>query len=517
MTDSDVLSSAAGSAGEERIGALRAAIMPAADGALASLRSATGIALIAATVLASGVASYDAYVVNVAVPAIDRHFGAGVTTIQWTLTSYLLAVAALLLVAGALADHFGRRRVLVVGLFVMIVSSILCASASSIDVLIGGRVVQGIGAALVVPTSLALLNGSLRESDRARGIGVWAALSTLATTVGPYAGGWLVDHASWRWVFLLNVPLILLALVALLRVPETSGERRPLSLDVVGALLATLGLGGVIYALTDGAGAGWSSARILIAFVVGGLSLAALVPVERRRRAPMLRLSLFASRQFDAINAATVLFYGALSAAGYLIVVQLELQLDYTATQAGAALIPSTIVFLFLAPFSGVLVSRIGPRWLMVAGILLVGLSQVWLAQVGPGSSYLATILPASLVRGAGLGLAVTPLTAAVLAAVGDADLGEASAINDAASRVGGVIAIALVPLLIGVSAGGTLAESLTDGYESAMLVIGALCAGAAVVSWLFVSDARAVAPRLAPMAPYHGCALPVRDAEATS
>jgi EmrB/QacA subfamily drug resistance transporter len=510
VTDSDVLISPAGPAGESRTDA-------PADSSLVALRSATGYALVAATVLASGVASYDAYVVNVAVPAIGSHFGASVTAIQWTLTSYLLAVAALLLVAGALADRFGRRRVLMVGLGVMIVSSILCASASSIDVLIGGRALQGIGAALVVPTSLALLNGSLRGPDRARAIGVWAGLSTLATTVGPYAGGWLVDNESWRWVFLLNVPLILLALLALLRVPETSGARRSLSLDAVGALLATLGLGGVIYALTDGAGEGWTSARILIAFVVGGLSLVALVPVERRRRSPMLRLSLFKSRQFDAINAATVLFYGALSAAGYLIVIQLELQLGYTATQAGAALIPSTVIFLFLAPSSGVLVARIGPRWLMVAGILLVAVSQVWLAEVGPGSGYLATILPASLVRGAGLGLAVTPLTAAVLAAVGDADLGEASAINDAASRVGGVIAIALVPLLIGVSAGGTLADSLTNGYEPAMLVIGALCAAAALVSWRFVSDAPSVAPRLAPAPPYQGCVLPVCGTEVAS
>ena len=383
MSNPHVLVPEAGAPGGDLPGAPEDAAL---RGSLAPLRSSTGIALIAATVLASGVASYDAYVVNVAVPAISRHFGASVTAIQWTLTSYLLAVAALLLVAGALADRFGRRRVLGIGLCVMIVSSILCASASSIDALIAARAVQGIGAALVVPTSLALLNGTLRESDRARGIGVWAGISTLATTVGPYAGGWLVDHASWRWVFLLNVPLILLALVALHRVPETSGTRRSLSLDVAGALLASLGLGGLIYALTDGAGSGWTSARILIAFIVGGLALVALLPVERRRREPMLRLSLFSSRQFDAINAATVLFYGALSAAGYLIVIQLELKLGYTATQAGAALIPSTVVFLFLAPFSGALVQRIGPRWLMVAGILLVAVSQVWFAEVGPGS-----------------------------------------------------------------------------------------------------------------------------------
>jgi EmrB/QacA subfamily drug resistance transporter len=483
---------------------------------LAPLRSRTGYALIAATVMASGVASYDAYVVNVAVPAIGQHFGAGVTAIQWTLTSYLLSVAALLLLAGALADRFGRRRVLVVGLSVMFVSSVLCASASSIDWLIAARVAQGVGAALVTPISLALLNGTLRVSDRARAIGVWAGLSTLATTVGPYLGGWLVDHTSWRWVFLLNLPLIVLALGALRFVLETSGERRSLSLDVVGALLGVLGLGGLIYALTDGAGSGWSSARVLVSLVVGGGCLVALLPAERRRRAPMLRLSLFESRQFDAINVVTILLYGALAAAGYLFVIESELKLGYTAAQAGAALIPTSVVFLLLSPFSGALVARIGPRWLMCAGIVLVAASQVWLAQVQPGSSYLGTILPAALVRGLGLGLTVTPLTAAVLAAVGDADLGEASAINDASARVGAVVAIAVVPVLIGVGAGSGLADSLTNGYQPAMLVIGAVCAAGAVIAGIFVSDERVAAPRLAPPAPYQGCALPVTDSAPT-
>src|SRR4051812_45059165 len=204
---------------------------------LPALRSPAGIALIAATVLASGVGAYDAYVVNVAVPAIGRHFDASVSAIQWTVTSYLLSVAALLLLVGALADRFGRRRVLVIGLCVMFVGSVLCATAASVAALTAARVAQGIGAALVVPTSLALLNGGLRFSDRARGIGIWAGLTALATTVGPYAGGWLVDHGSWRWVFLLNLPLILLALWALRHVPEPAGERRPLSLDILGALL----------------------------------------------------------------------------------------------------------------------------------------------------------------------------------------------------------------------------------------------------------------------------------------
>ena len=482
---------------------------------LAPIRSRTGVSLIATTVLASGVASYDAYVVNIAVPAISRYFDASVMAIQWILTGYLLSVAALLLLAGALADRLGRRRVLAIGLWVMLVSSILCASAPSIDALIAARVAQGVGAALVTPTSLALLNGTLRVSDRARGIGVWAGLSTLTTTVGPYVGGLLVDHASWRWVFLLNVPLILVALIVLRRVPETNGPRRTLSLDAVGALLAFFGLGGLIYALTDGAESGWGSTAILLAFAVGGLSLVALVPAEHRRRAPMLKLSLFASRQFDAINVATVLFYGALTAATYLIVIELELKLGYTASQAGAALIPQTLVFFVLAPLSGALVSVLGPRWPMVAGFLLVGGSQVWLAQLHGSSNYWGAILPAALVRGVGLGLAVTPLTAAVLAAVGDADLGEASAINDAAARVGGVITVALVPVLIGVGAGTSLAEALASGYEPAMIVIAGLCIAAAIVAWLFVSDERAEAPSLA--APDRGCALPVREAKATA
>src|SRR4051794_28734966 len=263
---------------------IQAARRPAPAGnSPAPLRSATGAAVIAATVFASGVASYDAYVVNVAGPAITRHFGAGVGSIQWTLTSYLFAGGGLLLVAGALADRFGRRRILLIGLVVMGVASVLCAIASSVETLIAARAVQGIGAALVVPTALALLNGTLEPADRARGIGVWAGLSTLATTAGPYAGGWLIDHASWRWVFLLNLPLVLLALAALQRVPETPGARGSLSLGAGGARLAVVGLGGGICGLTDAAQAGGTSRRVVIGLVAGCVALIALVPAERRR------------------------------------------------------------------------------------------------------------------------------------------------------------------------------------------------------------------------------------------
>jgi predicted MFS family arabinose efflux permease len=269
----------------------------------------------------------------------------------------------------------------------------------------------------------------------------------------------------------------------------------------------------VIDALTTGPTEGWGSPRVLVGLVLGAVCLAALVPVERRVRAPMLQLSLFASRQFSAINAATVVYYGALAAAGYLVVLWCQLVLGYSATRAGAVLIPSSVVFLALSPVSGALARRYGPRWLMTAGILATGAGFAWLGAAGPGP-YVATILPGVLLWGVGLGLTVTPLTAAVLAAVDDEDLGEASAVSDVAARLGGAVLVALVPALIGLRAGGDLGAAVVDGYRPAMLVLAALCGVAALISAVLVSDARpderaAALPRFAPLAPCRGCALP--------
>ncbi|MCO8277030.1 MFS transporter [Actinoplanes sp. TRM 88003] len=442
------------------------------------LRSPDGVALITATVLASMVGFVDAYMINVAVPAIGRDLPASVTQIQWVLTGYLITVASLLLLSGALADRFGRKRVLIAGLLVMLVASVACAVAPNAGALIAARLLQGAGGALVVPSSLALLNGSLPTADRARGIGIWAGISTLGTTLGPYGGGWLVDHASWRWVFLVNVPLIGLALLALLRVPADAEDRRPLSVDVAGALLAVVGLSAVIFALTS---TSWPIG------VLGVACLVALVLLEPRLGRPMLRTSLFRSRPFDAINVATVLFYGAISAASYLVVLLCQLRLGYSATEAGAALIPESAVFLIVSPLAGALVARIGTRWPMAAGILLVSIGFVWLAAAQPGQPYVRAILPGAILWGLGLGLAVAPLTAGVLAAVPDQDLGEASAINDAASRVGGVVLIALVPLLLGVSGAADFAGPLADRYRFAMVVLAVVTLGAAVLTALFV------------------------------
>jgi EmrB/QacA subfamily drug resistance transporter len=478
---------------------------------LFALRSPTGAALVAATVLASMVGFLDAYMINVAVPAIGADLHATVAELQWVLTGYLITVAALLLLAGALADHFGRRRILVVGLLVMLVTSLACAAAPTAQTLIAARLAQGVGAALVVPSSLALLNGTLRGPDRARGIGLWAGLATLGTTFGPYGGGWLVDHASWRWVFLLNLPVIVAALVVLRIVPEVDRHRRPLSVDLLGGLLAVLGLGGVIYALTEGPTSGWDDGYVLASASVGSLCLAALFPVEQRRRRPMLRTSLFRSRQFDAINLATVLLYGALAAASYLVVVECELRLGYTATAAGAALIPESVVFLLVSPLVGGLVARVGTRVPMAVGILLVAGGFAWLSTAEPGATYAQTILPGAILWGLGIGLTVAPLTAGVLAAVDDSDLGEATAINDAASRVGGVVMIALVPVLLGAGTARDLTGPLADNYPAAMLVMAILCLAAAAITVLFVTHGRVPIAQLPATTPrVSACALPV-------
>jgi EmrB/QacA subfamily drug resistance transporter len=474
------------------------------------LRSPTGIALVAATVFASTIGFLDAYVINVAVPAIGTDLNADVSQIQWVLTGYLVAVAALLLLAGALADHFGQRRILLVGLTVMLAASLCCAAAPNAATLVAARLVQGAGGALVVPSSLAMLNGGLLPADRARGIGIWAGLATIGATVGPYVGGWLVDHASWRYIFLLNVPLVLAGYWALRHVPETNRTQRPLSLDMPGALLAVLGLGAVIYAMTEGPASGWASPAALTSGVVGVVCLAALVPVERRRQQPIIRLALFRSRQFSAISAATVLFYGSLAAASYLVVLQCELGLGYSATAAGAALIPESVVFLLVSPLIGGVVARVGIRWPMAVGILIAAGAFCWLSAARVGEPYAQAILPGAILWGLGLGVAVAPLTAGVLAAVDDSDLGEASAINDAASRVGGVVMVALVPALLAAGDAQNLGAPLAAHYRSAMLVMAGLSVAAAAITAAFVARSLpAAAPRPAMSPRIHGCAVP--------
>jgi len=329
------------------------------------------------------------------------------------------------------------------------------------------------------------------------------------STVGLWAGGWLVDHATWRVVFLVDVPLIVAGLALLRRIPQPTDAPRPRSPDVLGALLAVLGLGALVYAFDAGPAQGWTRAPIMAGAFVGVVSLVALVLTERRLRAPMIRLSLFGSGQFDAINVTTFLFDGALAAASYLMILHCELRLGYTAAQAGAALILEGAMFLVVAPVSGRLAARVSARWLMVAGMMCVAGAFLWLSRTQPRDGYSDGMLPGVVLWGLGLGLAVTPLTAAVLAAVRDVDLGEASAINDAASRLGGVITIALVPVLIGAGHRRSLADALVHGFQPAMIAIGGLCVASALVTAVLISDTRTAGLRVAPHPRIQRGALP--------
>ena len=372
--------------------------------ALVRLRSGAGVALVTGTVLASMVALFDSVAVNITVPAIGRDLDADVSGVQWVVTGYLLTVASLLLFSGVLIDHFGPRPVLITGLVVLLAASMLCAVVRITGELIAARLLQGVGAALVVPSSVALLNGTLRVADRARGLGVWAGLSTLGLTVGPYAGGWLADHASWRYVFLFNLPVILPTLWVLRHVPAVGSSGGRLTVDVPGVLLTVGGLGGITYALTAAPAAGWLSATVLAPGVLGLVCLAALAPVERRGHSPMLHLSLFRSRQFNAVNVTTIVLFGALAAAAYLLGLQCQLQLGYSAAAAGAVLIPVSAVFLALSPVVGGLVARFGPRRPVLAGLLAITAALLWLSRLAPGDGYAQAILPGALLWGLGSG-----------------------------------------------------------------------------------------------------------------
>ncbi len=474
---------------------------------LVELRSAEGRALVAATALSSTVAFLGAYVVYVAVPAIGEDLGSSPAGMQWIVTSYLLALAALILIAGALVDHVGRRPVLQIGLLVTVGSSVLCSVAPTTEALVAARLLQGAGAALIVPSSLAMLSGTLRIADRARGIGVWAGLATLGTTVGPYVGGWLIDQASWRYVFVVNVPLGLAALMAVNVVPRVGGGRRLTAPDLSGGLLSVTGLSTAVYALATGPTAGWSDAGVLVAAAAGVLCLAALVPVERSQRDPLLPVVLLRSRQLVGINVATLLLYGAVAAASYLVALQCQVRLGYSATAAGAAFVPQSVAFLLLSPVAGALVVRTGARALMVWGAVVTAVAFVWLSAAGPGDDYLTAVLPGAVLWGVGLGLAVAPLTASVLAAVEDRDLGAASALNDAASRVGAVLVVALVPALLG--GGHDLDEALSRGYQTAMGLMGALALAAALVIRVVMTNRVTEVPHMVPPPTVHGCALP--------
>lgn len=449
------------------------------------LGEASGRWLLTATVLGSGVAFLDGTVVNVALPAIGRDLGADLAGLQWTITGYALTLAALILLGGSLGDRYGRRRVYLIGVVWFGIASLACALAPNIATLVGARLLQGIGGALMTPGSLAIIQASFAPADRAKAIGTWSGLAGVTTIIGPFVGGWLVDEFSWRWIFLINVPLCAAVVWITLRaVPESrdpSATGRP---DTPGAVLGVLGLAGLTYALIA---AGDRADVVIVAAtgLLGVVSLLAFVLVERRRRHPMLPPGIFASKQFTAANLVTLAVYAALSGASLFIAVQLQVGGGWTALQAGAALVPTTIVLLLLSTSAGALATRIGPRLPMTVGPIVCAVGTALLAiSIDRNPSYVVDVLPGVLVFSLGLVLIVAPLTATVLAAVDDRHAGAASGVNNAVARTAGLLAIAVLPLAVGLS-GDDYADpvAITAGFRTAMLICAGLLAAGGVIA----------------------------------
>jgi EmrB/QacA subfamily drug resistance transporter len=442
--------------------------------------------VIAATVLGSGIAFLDGTVVNVALPTIGEDLGADLSGLQWILDSYLVTLSALLLLGGALGDVYGRRKVFVIGLISFSAASVLCGIAPNTGFLIAARALQGAAAALLVPGSLAIISASFHADDRGRAVGAWSGLAGISGALGPFLGGWLVDAVSWRFVFFINLPIAAVAVAITLRhVPESSDPQGIRHIDLPGAVLASIGLAGVAYALIEGA-VELGPAEIGAA-ILGVAALIGFVVTEARSPNPMLPLEIFRSRQFTGANLTTLAVYTALGGTTFLVVLQLQLGLGYSAVEAGASLLPITLLMLTLSARMGQLAQRTGPRLPMTIGPLVIAAGLLMLARVGPGSDYVTDVLPALIVFGLGLSGTVAPLTSAVLASVEDRHLGVGSGVNNAVSRVAGLLSVALLPALVGLDLGGQNSGGLGDGFASAMRIAAGFSALGGVVAFLTV------------------------------
>jgi EmrB/QacA subfamily drug resistance transporter len=438
--------------------------------------------VLTAAVLGSGMAMLDGTVVNIALRNIGDDLDATVQQLQWVVNSYLLALASLILVGGSLGDHLGRRRVFMIGVTWFAVTSALCGLAQSPGQLIAARLLQGVGAALLTPGSLAMIQGSFRPADRGRVIGQWAGLGGIAAAIGPLLGGWIVDNASWRWIFLINVPVAAAVLLVSGRhVPESRDPEAVHSFDVLGAVLGALGLGGATYALIEAGSA--RTPYVVAAAVFGAVCLALFVVFERVHHDALVPMHLFRSRTFSVANVLTVLVYGALGSMTFFLVLQLQVVTGWSPLGAGLATLPLTLVMLLLSSRSGALAARIGPRLPLSVGPVLCGVGTLLLRGVGEGTGYFTGVLPGMLVFAVGLVLLVAPLTSSVLAAAPDRFAGIASGINNAVARTGSLLAVAALPAVVGIGGEDYQRPAVFDaGYREAQLICAVLLfAGAAV------------------------------------
>ncbi|WP_433469244.1 MFS transporter [Spirillospora sp. CA-128828] len=468
------------------------------------LRSGPGRWILLATVLGSSVAMLDATVVNVALPKLARDLNADMADLQWTVNAYTLTLAGFILLGGSLGDRFGRRRIFLVGVVWFAVASVLCGAAPNTEMLIVSRALQGVGGALLTPGSLAIIQASFAPDDRPRAVGAWSGLGGVAGAIGPFAGGWLVEAAGWRWVFLLNVPLAaVVVLVAVRHVPESVDPQAHGRFDVLGAALAALALAGTTYALTEAPGGG--APPIIVATAAGGVAAAvAFVVVERARGRsrhlpgkrpgretpqPMLPLDVFASRQFSAVNVVTFIMYGAMGVLFFLFVLNLQVVSGFSPIAAGTALLPVTVLMLLLSARAGALAQKIGPRLPMTVGLLVAAAGMLLVGRIDEGSSYVRDVLPAVVVFGLGLAAVVAPLTATVLATADERHAGVASGVNNAVARAAGLLAVAAIPPLTGLTGDAfDDPDAFSHGFRLAMVTCAVLLVAGAVLSFVTVS-----------------------------
>ncbi|MGK5534005.1 MFS transporter, partial [Streptomyces sp. URMC 129] len=418
-------------------------------------------------------------------PRIGADLDVPLSDLQWTLNAYMLTLAGLILLGGGLGDRFGRRRVFVWGVAWFTVASLLCGLAPTSPALIAARALQGVGGALLTPGSLALIQSSFRQEERAKAVGLWSGLGGVATALGPFVGGWLVDGPGWRWIFYLNLPFAAAILLLARHIPESRDWGATGRFDVPGAALAALSLGGVTYALIN--------APALWALAAGAVLGAVFVWWERRTARPMLPLGVFRSRLFTAANLVTLCLYAAIGGVFFLLPTQLQNGLGYDALTAGVASLPVTVLLLVLSGPAGELAQRIGPRLPLTLGPLVAAAGLVLLHRVHPGGSYWADVFPAVVVQGLGLSLFVAPLTATVLASLETRRAGVASGVNNAAARVAQLVAVAALPLAIGLSTDEyRSADAVDTAFGKAVLICAALMALGAVIAWFTVPRALA-------------------------
>jgi EmrB/QacA subfamily drug resistance transporter len=449
---------------------------------------------LAAAILGSGVATIDGTIVNVALPAIERDLGGGLPAQQWISNAYLLTLGSLILVGGSLGDIYGERRVFTAGVAAFGLFSIGCALAPTLGTLIAMRALQGAAGALLTPSSLAIIVAAFSERERGAAIGAWTAWGAIAVIIGPLAGGTIVDRTSWRWIFALNIPLVV-ATLALIRAavapaPRAAGRR----VDVTGALLCTIGLAAFVFGLIEEPRFGWSSPAIFVPLVVGAISFAGFVAYERRAAQPMLELGLFRHRNFAVGNLETLAMYGGLSILFFFLVIFLQQVAGYSALRSGLTTIPVTLVMFVLSRRFGALADRYGPRLFMGAGPLIGAAGILLLLRAGMKASFATDLLPALLVFGVGLSMTVAPLTAAVLADADETDAGIASAINNAIARVAGLVGVSIVGVVI---AGSLTGDTFQAGRQSvhafheAIAICAALVAAGGVAGALGICNPR--------------------------